>query len=73
MLFTMLSNGYGEKTNDGIILNIKLTHQDLANMAGMTRETVTRIIDKLQKDGDIKVLKNKLILLNPDFLQTIKK
>ncbi len=69
MLFLILSNEYGKKTTEGITLNIKLTHQDIADMTGMTRETVTRIIDKWQKNGKITILKNKFIRLSPDFLQ----
>jgi CRP/FNR family cyclic AMP-dependent transcriptional regulator len=69
MLLLMLSDEYGKKSAEGITLNIKLTHQDVAEMTGMTRETVTRILDKLQKIGEITVLKNKFIRLNPSFLQ----
>ncbi len=69
MLFTMLANEYGGKTTEGTLLNIKLTHQDIADMAGVARETVTRAIDKLNKDGEIKVLKDKSILLGRDFMQ----
>jgi len=69
MLLASLADEYGGKTKEGTLLNIKLTHQDMANMAGVTRETVTRAIDKLNKDGEIKVLKNRSILLGPDFIQ----
>ncbi|MEJ2253354.1 MAG: Crp/Fnr family transcriptional regulator [Nitrospirota bacterium] len=69
MLFYLLSEEYGKKTDDGIMLDIKLTHRDIANMAGITRETVTRVLDKMQKDKEIAVLKNKAIRLSPDFLQ----
>jgi len=68
-LFTMLSDDYGHSTNEGITLNIKLTHQEIGNMVGMTRETVTRIIDKWQTKGEITTLKNRYIRLNPPFLQ----
>ncbi len=68
ILFLMLSDRYGEKTDEGITLNIKLTHQEIAEMTGMTRETVTRMLDKWQKDGEIKVLKNKFIYLSSHFL-----
>ena len=69
MLFTMLSDKYGEKTEEGMTLAIKLTHQDIANMAGITRETVTRVIDRWQKNNEITILKNKFIRLHPDFLK----
>jgi CRP/FNR family transcriptional regulator len=69
MLFSILSEEYGKKTPEGITLGIKLTHRDMANMAGITRETVTRVIDRWQKEKEITVLKNKFIRLNPNFLQ----
>jgi CRP/FNR family transcriptional regulator len=71
MLFAILCGEYGEKNGEGIILNIKLTHQNIANMAGITRETVTRVIDKWQKDKEITILKNKFICLHPAFLDTL--
>lgn len=64
-----LSQEHGEETPEGVVLNIKLTHQDIANMTGLTRETVTRVIDLWQKNGDIAVLKNKSIRLSPRFLK----
>jgi CRP/FNR family transcriptional regulator len=69
MLFLMLSDEYGEKTSEGVILNIKLTHQDISDMTGLTRETVTRVIDKLQKNGEITILQNKFIRLTPKFIR----
>ena len=69
ILFYILSNKYGEKTAKGITLNIKLTHKDMAEMTGMARETVTRVLDKWNKEGEISILGNKLIQLKADFLQ----
>ena len=34
MMFLMLSDEYGQKTPEGIVLNIKLTHQDISDMTG---------------------------------------
>jgi CRP/FNR family transcriptional regulator len=70
MLFLIQVEEYGKKTDEGIILNIKLTHQNIADMTGLTRETITRVLDKWKKDGEITVLKNRFIRLNPAFLQT---
>lgn len=67
MLFLMLSENYGEKKEEGTLLKIKLIHQDIASMTGLTRETVTRILDKWQHGGEIQILKNKHILLKPEF------
>ena len=69
MIFLMLSYDNGKKTDEGVILNIKMTHQNIADMTGLTRETVTRIVDKLQTAGEITVLKNKQIRLNKTFLK----
>ncbi|UCH79931.1 MAG: Crp/Fnr family transcriptional regulator [Nitrospiraceae bacterium] len=69
MLFLTLIDEYGVKSPEGITLNIKLTHQDISDMTGLTRETVTRVIDKLQKSKEITILKSKFVQLNPSFLQ----
>jgi CRP/FNR family cyclic AMP-dependent transcriptional regulator len=73
ILFFMLSDKYGKKTAEGVTLNIKLTHQAIADMTGMTRETVTRVIDRWQKEGEINVLKKKIIHLSANFLQKDEK
>ena len=67
MLFMMLSESHGDQVREGTILKIKLIHQDIADMTGLTRETVTRILDKWRKSGEIQILKNKFILLKPEF------
>ena len=68
MLFIMLAEMYGQKTEKGIRLEIKLTHQNIADMTGIARETVTRIINKAQKENDI-ILEGKVIYLNPEYLK----
>lgn len=45
-----LSEQYGVHTNEGILLDIKLTHQQLANMVGTVRESVTKVLQELQED-----------------------
>jgi CRP/FNR family transcriptional regulator, cyclic AMP receptor protein len=67
MLFLMLAESYGEKTPKGTVLNIRLIHQNIADMTGLTRETVTRILDKWQKGGQIKIQTDRNILLLPEF------
>lgn len=70
-LFFMLVDEYGKKTDEGVRLDIQLSHQEISEMTGLTRETVTRVLDKWQKIGEIIILKNKFILLNPSFHKRI--
>ncbi len=70
MLFMILSNDTGERSPEGVLIRVKLTHQEIADMAGLTRETVTRVLNKWRKKGEIAVLK-KFIRLNPDFFRKI--
>jgi CRP/FNR family cyclic AMP-dependent transcriptional regulator len=67
-LFLILSSEYGEEGDEGLTLRIALTHQSIADMTGLARETVTRMLDKWQKEGEITILKDKFIHLNRDFL-----
>ncbi len=70
ILLLMLMRDHGEEQPSGdVLLDIKLTHQDIADMTGLTRETVTRVLDRWQKDGEIEVKKGKLLLLKKPFLQ----
>lgn len=67
MLLIMLSESHGTRTDTGTTLHIKLIHQDIADMTGLTRETVTRVLDKWKRSGEITIQKNKHIHLNPEF------
>ena len=69
MLFLSLSYEKSTRTDKGMLLDLKLTHQEIADMASLNRETVTRVLNKWQKRGEITVLKNKLILLSDKFLR----
>jgi len=48
-----------------------LTHEQLAEMIGTYRETVTMILGRFRTDGLIEIGRRRIILLNPDGLQTI--
>jgi len=69
MLFTTISTENEHKDREGRRIGLKLTHQEIADMAGLTRETVTRVLSRWQKEGLITVSKNKYILLNHRFSQ----
>ncbi|HWR74898.1 MAG TPA: Crp/Fnr family transcriptional regulator [Bacteroidales bacterium] len=58
---------YGVVDDRGVIINMKLTHQQIASYASVARETVTRILNRLEKEMVIQVLDGKSILLNKSF------
>lgn len=37
-------------------INLRLTHQDIANLVGLTRETVSTEISKLRKEGTLEIV-----------------
>jgi len=43
----------GVETDAGILIKERPTHQDLANMSGTTRETVSRVLKRLEAQGYI--------------------
>ncbi len=61
-LLLELSEQYGEKTDQGVQLKIKLSHQDLASIIGSTRETVTVLLGELQAEGSLLLGRRKIVL-----------
>ena len=52
----------GSTTPEGVLIHNRPTHQDLANMSGTTRETVSRVLKRLESQGYI-VHKGKDLLI----------
>lgn len=50
-LLLLLKEEIGQPVSEGTRLNVKLTHQHLANAIGTTRVTVTRLLGELRKEG----------------------
>jgi CRP/FNR family cyclic AMP-dependent transcriptional regulator len=64
-----MSKLYGVKDQRGVIVSLKLTHRDIANYASVSRETVSRLMGRFSRGGEIEVLDNKYILIKPTFLK----
>jgi len=63
---------YGLVDGRGVIVNVRLTHQQIANFASVTRETVTRVLKRLENDAVIQILDGKKILLTASFYERVK-
>lgn len=53
---------YGLPDKDGAKIAIKLSHQDIANLIGATRQTVTLELNNLQKQGHL-LIRNRTIII----------
>ena len=67
-LLLELVEQYGYPVADGVALRIKLSHQDLANIIGSTRETVTVVLGELQAERLLRLGRRKITLTNVDAL-----
>jgi CRP/FNR family transcriptional regulator, cyclic AMP receptor protein len=61
-LLLELAEQYGQSVPGGVQLRIKLSHQDLANIIGSTRETVTVVLGELQSEGRLQLGRRKIVL-----------
>ena len=67
-LILELVEQYGEKKGNTIDIGIKLSHQELANIIGSTRETVTVVLGQLQNEGLLTLSRRKIIVTQLDRL-----
>ena len=58
-----LADDQGKDTAEGIAIDSRPTHQELANMSGTTRETVSRALKRLEDQGYISCRGRKIIIL----------
>ncbi len=63
-----LEEQFGQETSEGVRLRLKLSHQDLGNLIGATRETVTSLLGQLRAEGTIDYKRNKFVLKNVNAL-----
>ncbi|MBN1983681.1 MAG: Crp/Fnr family transcriptional regulator [Chitinivibrionales bacterium] len=59
-----ISREQGERVGDMIVVNGPPTQQEIAEMAGTSRETVSRILSQLRKKHYITMNRRRLVILN---------
>nr|YP_009297141.1 global nitrogen transcriptional regulator [Porphyridium sordidum]AOM66484.1 global nitrogen transcriptional regulator [Porphyridium sordidum] len=71
-LLLLLAKNIGIYTKFGIVITYSLSYQDIADIVGSNRVTITRIINDLNYYKIISIYKRKLILHDPILFLTIK-
>ena len=57
-----LSQQYGRAVAGGVEIDLDMTRQDLANLIGTTRETVSRVLNAMRKDKVLRFADQKIII-----------
>ncbi len=68
--FQLLAVKCGRKHPEGILLDIRLTHQDFANCVGATRQSVTQILGLMKKENVIKIEDKQIIICDMEKLES---
>jgi CRP/FNR family transcriptional regulator len=66
-----LSTQYGVNDQQGTLINVRLTHKNIGDYTSLSRETVTRLLDRFVRSGEIEIIDNKYILLKSPFFKKI--
>jgi len=62
-LLTRLSSLYGRRTDNGsLCLDVSLTHQEIADMIGTTRQSVTSLLNALRRQSLLRIEKRRIYL-----------
>ncbi len=64
-----LSNSYGKKFDDGILITVPLTNQELANYSATARESLNRMLSELRKLNVIENHGNLILIKNIEYLR----
>jgi len=67
-----LAESMGEPENRGIRLQARLTHQNLANLIGTSRETVSTLMSQFSQRGLLLQEDRKILILDKDRLEEIQ-
>lgn len=63
-LLRELLEQYGRPIIEGILIDIRLSHQDLASLIGITRESVTLTLGELQNERIISLGRQRIVVLD---------
>ena len=61
---------FGRKVEEGMLIDFQITNNDIAGFCGIsTRNSVSRILCELKKEGVIKIVNQKILILDIDYLK----
>ncbi|WBL16058.1 Crp/Fnr family transcriptional regulator [Sutcliffiella sp. NC1] len=64
-----MTNSYGVPSSNGILIDMHLTNQTLANFCGTTRESVNRMLSELKKNKIISIARGRITIHDLEYLK----
>jgi len=64
-----MTNSYGKQIENGILIDLPLTNQELANFCATTRESTNRMLNALRKKGIISITKGKITIHDLNYIK----
>jgi len=70
-LLLKLANQYGKEKDTGLLIDVNLTHLEIANLIGSTRETTTTHLNNLKRSGLIDIRKRNIYVIDKAGLEEL--
>lgn len=70
-LILRLSARYGTRVGKDVFLNIPLTHQEIADMVGTSRQTVTSVLSSLKRQGVLSIDNRRIHIESEELLNEL--
>lgn len=70
-LIVRLAAQYGARSGSEVVLDIPLTHQEIADMLGTSRQTATTVLGTLNRQGILSINNHRICIRSPELLSEI--
>jgi CRP/FNR family transcriptional regulator len=67
-LLVRLADSHGDHASEGILIDLPLTHQEVANLIGATRETTTAMLNDLRRNGMLRLGRKRIVITDRERL-----
>ncbi len=70
-LLDRFSEEFGQQSDQGYVIELVLTHQEIANLLGTSRVTVTKLLNEFSQKGIIEIIDRKIIVRDRETLKNM--
>ena len=62
---------YGRREGDSVVMNVHITHQEIADMVGTSRQTVTTVLSTLKRQGVLSIDNRRIHIESEELLNEL--